>query len=502
MKNTNKFVSLLIAMIISLVVPVALSAQSIDLPLPRMVLGFDIMSWGIPVVGMVFLAFLLLLFFISRYKRCPSNKILVVSGKTGQGNTSKCIHGGAAFVWPVIQQYDWLSLKPMDVDLALTDALSKQNIRVNVPSHFTIAISNEEGIMQNAAERLLGMSEDEIKETAREIIFGQLRAVIATMTIEDINNNREQFLTNVRDNVESELKKIGLHLINVNIKDITDDSGYIAALGKAAAATVTQEALKRVAEEEKNGSIGVANANKERRIQVANAESEAEIGEQAALAAATEGKNTSTIAIEQSNSKRAVEVSLARKTSLASERVQTALAEKESLDAEKNVQDARRAVEKSKKEADEVVNQEIEKEKMKLATDAAAYEVQERMKAEADGLFLILKKKAEGIELLVKAAGGNPKDAAMMLIVDKLEDLATIQADAMKNIKVDKLTVYDSGSGDSIKNTVHGLYASMPALNDFLGQSGMILPELLGGKVMKAEENGKSVAPAAEVPAS
>ncbi len=423
----------------------------------------------------------MIMWFVSRYKRCPSNRILVISGKTGEGNTSKCVHGGGAFIWPIIQEHDWLELAPIDVDVDLTGALSKQNIRVNVPSHFTIAISNEPGIMQNAAERLLKMTPDQIRETAREIIFGQLRVVIATMTIEDINNNREQFLESIRQNVETELKKIGLHLINVNIRDIKDESGYIDALGKQAAAIATQNAKVSTAEAERDGEIGAANANQDRKIKVANADSLAKVGESQAEAAAVEGINLAKVKKENSNSQTEIDIATARTNA---------------LKAELGVQDAKKSVEKKKKEIEQVVDQEIEKEKAKLIADANAYTKSAEYDAEAGGIKKILEAQAAGIEAIVKASGGNPKDAAMLMLVDKIKDLATIQADAMKGIKVDKLTVFDGGNGNGLSNAVNGLFKSMPALSDFLAQSGMSLPDILGGK---AKDNGMPVAPAAEV---
>ena len=117
--------------------------------------------------------------FLSRYKKCPSDRILVVYGQIGTGcngenRSAKCIHGGAALVWPVIQHYEFLSLTPISINVNLVAALSKQNIRVDVPSRFTVGISTEEGIMQNAAERLLGLPQQEIEELAKDIIFGQL----------------------------------------------------------------------------------------------------------------------------------------------------------------------------------------------------------------------------------------------------------------------------------------------------------------------------------------
>ena len=193
------------------------------------------------------LIFSLILILLSRYRRCPSDKIMVIYGKVGtnkdgSARSAKCIHGGAAFVWPVIQSYEYLDLTPISINVDLANALSHQNIRVDVPSRFTVGISTEPGTMQNAAERLLGLKLTEIQELAKDIIFGQLRLVIATMDIEEINTDRDKFVEAVYHNVETELKKIGLRLINVNVTDITDESGYIEALGKEAAAKAINDA--------------------------------------------------------------------------------------------------------------------------------------------------------------------------------------------------------------------------------------------------------------------
>src|SRR5690625_4089845 len=228
--------------------------------------------------GLVGLVILLILLFITRYKRCPSDKILVIYGKNGSGS-AKTLAGGAAFVWPVIEDYAYIDLSPISIDVDLQNALSRQNIRINVPSRFTVAISNQEGTMVNAAERLLGKTTNEIRDICKDIIFGQLRVVVATMDIEEINADRDKFLSNVASNVGSELKKIGVTLINVNVTDIEDNSGYIEALGKEAAAHAVNEAKVRVAERDREGSIGESLAQKERRIKVASHEAEAISGE-------------------------------------------------------------------------------------------------------------------------------------------------------------------------------------------------------------------------------
>ncbi|MCC7013072.1 MAG: flotillin family protein [Planctomycetes bacterium] len=230
-------------------------------------------------IGLALLfAFSFMLMLVTRYRRCPSNKILVIYGKVAKGESSRCLHGGGSFVWPLIQAYDYLDLEPIQIEVPLKGALSAENIRVNVPSYFTVAIGTQTGVMQNAAIRLLGLSTEQIKNQALDIIFGQLRQVIASMPIEAINKDRDVFLKNIQHSLEPELEKIGLVLINVNITDITDESGYIEALGRKAASEAIQQAEIDVAEQTKKGAIGVAAAERDREIEVAQATKLREIG--------------------------------------------------------------------------------------------------------------------------------------------------------------------------------------------------------------------------------
>lgn len=238
----------------------------------------------IVVVVAVFIVVMLMLVLMTRVKTCPPDKVLVVYGKNrknldGTYKSSKCVHGGLAFIVPFVQKYTYLDLTPLSISVDLKSALSKQNIRIDVPCIFTVGISTDSAIMQNAAERLLGLTLQNISDLAKDIIFGQLRLVIATMEIEEINTDRDKFLDAISRNVEGELKKIGLKLINVNVTDISDESGYIIALGKEAAAKAINDARISVAEEDKKGSIGQANAKMQERISVAEAESAAIAGE-------------------------------------------------------------------------------------------------------------------------------------------------------------------------------------------------------------------------------
>lgn len=458
----------------------------------------DAFNLGFPVavIAAVLFIFLFLIVLIKRYKRCPSDRILVVYGKVGGGQSAKCIHGGAAFILPVIQDYEYLDLTPISIEVNLVNALSKQNIRVNVPSRFTIGISTEPGIMQNAAERLLGLGQNEIQELAQEIIFGQLRLVVASMDIEEINSDRDKFLTNISESVESELKKVGLKLINVNITDIVDESGYIEALGKEAAAHAINAARKSVAEKNRDGSIGEANALQDERTQVA-----------AANAQAVEGENTAKIAVANSDSLRRQREAEAERVAIASEKVQSAKALEESYAAEKEAETARAERERSSQIADVIVPAEIDKKKVEIDAEAEAERIRRKAKGEADailfkaqaeaqGLYEVLTKQAAGLDQIVKAAGNNSKDAVLLLIADKLPELVKTQAEAIKNIKIDKVTVWDSGNSkdgkSSTANFLSGMYKSVPPLQDMFNMAGMELPEYLKGKnVEEAKDTSK-----------
>lgn len=472
---------------------------------------------------------------VSRYKRCPSDKILVVYGRTG-GTSAKCIHGGGAFIWPVIQDYAYLDLKPISIEANLTNALSRQNIRVDVPCRFTIAISTEHDNMNTAAERLLGLTSDQIQELAKDILFGQLRLVIATMTIEEINSDRDKFLDNISKNVDTELKKIGLKLINVNVTDIKDESGYIEALGKEAAAKAINEAKVSVAEQEKIGETGkaladrekdtqiaethrdrdvkIAITNKDKEISIASAVKDESIGKAEAQrdtrvkvaeanAIAIKGENEAKIAIANSEALRREKEAESLRIAIAAEKVQQAKAMEEAYVAEQKAELARSERERSSQIANIVVPAEISKqraiidaqaqaEQIKLQAKAEADAVFLKMEAEAKGLYEILTKQAEGYKEVVGAAGGDPTKAFQLLLIEKLPELVKTQVEAVKNIKIDKITVWDSGNNESGNNStanfVSGMMKTVPPLNDLFNMAGLNLPNYLKGADQHTEE--------------
>lgn len=441
----------------------------------------------------VVIVFALLMGILSRYRKCPSDKILVIYGKVGsdkngQARSAKCVHGGAAFIMPIIQSYQFMDLTPISINVDLKNALSKQNIRVDVPSRFTVGISTEPGIMQNAAERLLGLRMNEIQELAKDIIFGQLRLVVATMEIEEINNDRDKFLVAVSNNVEIELKKIGLRLINVNVTDINDESGYIEALGKEAAAKAINDAKKSVAEKDRDGEIGHANAQRDQRIQVA-----------AANALAIKGENESKIEVAQSEALRREKEAESMRLATAAEAVQAAKAKEEAYIAQQQAEQTRAALETATQQADVIVKAKIAKEQAEIEAEAKAEVARRTAKGEADALFAkmeaqargaqeILVKQADGMRELVNAAGGNADSAIKLILANNMEELMKIQVEAIKNIKIDKVTVWDGGSkGENGKTAtadfISGIMKAVPPMGEMFNQAGMELPKFLGEKI-------------------
>lgn len=439
------------------------------------------------IIGAVFVALFIMFtisYLASCYHRCPSNKILVVYGKVRGQQSAKCYHGGGAFVWPLIQDYHYLSLTPIAIHVPLKSALSQQNIRINVPSTFTVALDTTPEAMHNAAIRLLGLTPKEIEMMATEIIIGQLRLTVASLRIEEINQDRERFLLEIRKHIEPELKKIGLMLLNVNITDITDESGYIESIGKKSVSTAVNQAKVDVAEQEKLGEIGRAMAEKERRIQVA-----------AYHAQAVEGENDAKARIASFNAE------LVEQESEADRRAQTS---QQNACAEINI--AKTIAEMKRLEAEEIVPKEIEKRKIEIAAHAEAEKqkidayakaaaILAIKEAEAQGILQTLQAKADGYKILVHACSDNAQDAATMLMVEKLEEMVKLQTEAIKNIKIDKVTVWDSaGKGESsTANFLSSIAKSLPPLHELSAMSGVKLPDYLGNlEPSHAAENKNS----------
>ena len=512
----------------------------------------------------LFLFLAVVAFWLSRFKRCPSNRVLVVFGKTGD-QSARCYHGGGVMIWPIIQDYGYLSLEPLVIDIPLAGALSLNNIRVDVPATFTVGVSTDPVLMNNAAERLLGLNTQAIREQSQDIILGQLRLVIATLTIEEINKDREKFMSLINENVAQEVNKIGLELINVNIRDITDESGYIVAIGQRAAAEAINRAKVEVAQQEREGSIGEAQAVRERNVRVAQeralseqGQKEAERQKRVAIAGyeaqAITGEVESKRDLEIATAERVAETVAASKRAEQTQRIQVAEAEASAVDgentsnaniAESNAKLAEIRAE-AKRRADvasakaieaimiaereqelarlaktELAPQEIEKMRIEIAAEAEAERnrrvargeadaILARYMAEAEGVQKVLEAKAEGYRQLMEACAENPQVAPTLLLIEQLPQLVAEQVKAVQNLKIDKITVWDSGRAGSqaegkggtrgsTADFLSGLIGSLPPVHELARQAGIELPGALGKVTEKeAARPARPVSPSEE----
>jgi flotillin len=487
-------------------------------------------------VGIMFFSSVILL--KTNYKRCSSNQVLVIFGKTSQGQAAKTVHGGAAFVVPLIQDYRYLSLEPIQIEIPLRGALSVENIRVNVPSVFTVAIGTQPDVMTNAAIRLLDLSVQDVRKQAEEIIFGQLRQVIASMGIEDINRNRDTFLEHIQNSVEPELKKIGLVLINVNITDITDESGYIDAIGKKAASQAIQQARGDVADQEKLGEVRVADADREKAIQVASATKlkeigtreaqreqavrlaelvkEQTIGEQTAAfqrdtqvkeaeqqmrisvaeanAKAVDGENVAeakvaasqaTLLVQKAEAYQKGEVRKREAEAAVAEAQHRAMAKAALANAERVEAEERAKLEAPAKaqKARILVDAAAEADKRRLEAEGEAAAIYAKLEAEARGQYEILAKKGEGLKQIVEACGGA-KEAFQLMMLEHLDHLADASAKAISNIKFDKIVVWENGGGaggrSNTADFLHKMSGTLPPMLQVMRDIGGVdIPESL-----------------------
>jgi len=527
----------------------SIAALQLDLPA-----GLSAGAIVVAAIALIFASIIML--FVTRYKRCPANRVLVISGKVAGGQSARVISGGGAFVWPVVQQADFLSLLPLQIDINLHDALSLENIRVRVPSQVTVAIGDTEEYQQNAAARILGVSPQEVGGLAMNIIFGQMRQVIASMKIEDINRDRDQFRANIEHALEPELKKIGLKLINVNIKDLNDESGYIEAIGREAGSRAIQKARGDVAVQEKLGEIAVATATQEkeiavaeanrsreigvamavrdtavkvaeldretavaqkqaeyqrdssiaqadqtRRITVADADAEAIKGEAAAAQArrvavasanarAIEGETQSQALVAaaqaalQVREAESYEIGETRKRVAQAKVLESeyraqalaAVAQGERIEAQQRAElEAPAKAERAKRivEADAIA----ESRRIEALGEAAA--IFAKKEAEARGEYEMLAKKADGLARIVAACGGADQ-AYQLLMLEHMDHLANTAANAISNIKLDKVVIWGGGGngtgGDStgVSNFVRDLAGTIPPVLQMLRDIGGI----------------------------
>ena len=299
----------------------------------------------------------------------------------------------------------------------------------------------------------------------------------------------------IRTNVSPELNKVGLYLINVNITDITDEADYIASLGKKEASKAINQAMIDVADAERDGAVGKSDADRAREVRVAENNAESDKGQKAAEsqrriyvegqeAEAVQGENISRASIAMYNAE------LAEKEAEAMQKAEVA---RRSAQAE--IERAQYTLEGERLRADEIAREEVAKLQVEIAAEAEAERqrriasgeadaILARYKAEAEGIQSVLEAKADGYTKLVGSTGGDAGAVATLLMVEKIEDIVAKQVEAISNLEIDKITVWDSGGGSgegsSTSNFVSNLIHSLPPMHEVAKMAGVELPDYLG----------------------
>lgn len=378
------------------------------------------------IVGVIVLiAIITIIGILSRYRKCKSDELLVVYGKTGshkekvneldaKGNqvsreveikTARVYHGGAAFVWPIIQGYEVMSMRPIQLNLTLKDALSAQNIRVTVPTTVTVAISQDPLIMQNAANRLLGVDDTDKESLISDIVYGQMRLIVASMEIEELNSNRDKFLTQARDNINTELNKLGLYLININISDIRDAANYIENLGQkeTTKARAQAETTKARTEQEKIAEIKEAEAK------------------------AKEAELNATVIVPANKAK--------EKAIIDAEAVK----QEAILKAEAKAAEILKEAEAKANATQMQLEAEAEGTKRKLLAEAEGKRAS--LMAEADKITAVEMAPAKAVEKMIEC-GMTPQTIVQYKTVDQLKGIAEASAEMYEHIHLGQVTVY------------------------------------------------------------
>ncbi len=378
---------------------------------------------------LIVLILVLALFIKANLKICQPNEVLIFSGRQrtlpdGSSVGYRVIKGGRGFRIPVFEEVDRLRLNTIPIDLSVTNAYSKGGIPLQVRAIANVKIASSEPELNNAVERLLGKNQDEVMMIAKETLEGNLRGVLATLTPEEVNEDRLKFAKELLDEADNDLSALGLHLDTLKIQSVDDDRGYLNAIGRQQTAHIIAAAEVVEAQRMEQARVAEASANKN----IAEAENEVRIV-RAQLAAQSEAE----------------EARVGVAASLAKAIAEQELAEQEVLLAEK------------RQRAEIVVRAEAERRAKEENAIGDAARILESGKAEVE----ILTRKLE----LWKNAGS---DAEQLFLIQMLPDIMKEVLKTVDHLKIDKLTVVDSGNGTGVPNVMHQIAGATPALLESL----------------------------------
>ena len=395
----------------------------------------------------------------------PPNRAAVITGRkralsSGQAVGYRNVIGGRTLRIPIVEQVDHLSLETIPLEITVSNAYSKGNIPLNVQAIANVKIASEpETDFNNAVERLLGKSEDEIAALAHETLMGNLRGVLATMTPEQVNEDRLMFAESLMEEAGEDLKKLGFKLDVLKIQNVTDEVGYLESIGRKKNAIVRKEA--EVAEAENQAETRRRQADYKRDAEVAEAEAEITIAEAA-------------------NRLRVRKADLDREGET-SERLSRVAAEQAEVEARKALEDRRAATERARLQADVIAPAEAERQAAEEAAKGAAAPIIERGRAQAAALEALYAQIREGGE-----------DGFRVFMAQKLPELLRVAADAVEGIDVERMVVMDGGEGNGLANAANQrVKGAVGMLENLAGTYGIDMEDLFRAIAARAGADGK-----------
>ena len=365
---------------------------------------------------------------------CPPNRVAVVSGRTrvlsdGRKVGYRVIKGGRTIRVPLLEKVDYMDLNTIPIEVAVTSAYSKGAIPLDVQGVANIKVASREGILENSVERFLGRPPEYIQQIAKENLEANLRGVLATLTPEEVNEDRLKFAQTLIDEADDDIRTLGLELDVLKIQNVTDQVGYLEAVGRRRTASVLREA--RETEADQTAEAEEAEATGRQRAELARVQADLVIA-------------------EQENKLRVRQAELDAE-GLASEKRAAVASEQARVMAEQTLETERIELQKRRLEANVVAPARAKREAMELEARGVAASIIENGNAN----IAVFQRMADEFN----AAGPNAKD---VVLLNMLPDLVEQITDTVGNIDIDKLTVIDGGDGSN-GGAVGGIAGQMPA---------------------------------------
>lgn len=402
--------------------------------------------WWVPLaVGAAAAVALLVLIFLlkSLIIICPPSRVAVISGRKralpdGREVGYRLLQGGRTIRIPVIERVQWMDLNTIPLEVAVANAYSKGTIPLNVAGIANVKVSSREGLLENAAERFLGRSNSQIGQIAKETLEANLRGVLATLSPEEVNEDRLKFSQQLIDEADDDIKTLGLELDVLKIQNVTDDVGYLTSVGRQLTAKVVRDA--RVAEAERRAEAEQAEAKARQVGQIAGIEAD------------------KAIVVEQN----ALRVRTAELEAVSNAREEEALVAGEvaKVVASQELEGERIVLEKRRVEAAVVVPARADLEARQLEARAEAATIIEDGKAQVEVFRLLTDQ--------YQAAG---EDGHHVLVLNMLPELVDKIVATVQGVDIDRVAVVDTGTnradgGGGIPSLVSQLPASLVALTE------------------------------------